>query len=134
MTREEAQAFLTVASEMRPQLYPLFLMALRAGLRKGELIGVKWGDIQFGGDEDSNKYILVQHNYVQGRFTTPKSKKSRRVDLSKQLRRVLLEFPSKASTPLDANNLVHYHFAATGIRGPAPFSLFTICAIPSEVC
>jgi integrase len=132
MTREEAQAFLTAAIETRQELYPLFLMALRAGLRKGELIALKWGDIQFGGDDDSNRYILVQRNYVQGRFTTPKSKKSRRVDLSKQLRRALLElrdkrmleafmagrpsisddlvFPSKANTPLDANNLVHYHF------------------------
>jgi integrase len=26
-------------------------MALRAGLRQGELIAVKWGDIQFGASE-----------------------------------------------------------------------------------
>ena len=63
-------------------------MALRAGLRKGELLAVRWGDIQFGGDEDPNRYIYVQHNYVHGRFTTPKSKKSRRVDLSRELRGV----------------------------------------------
>jgi integrase len=65
----------------------LFLTALRAGLRNGQLIALKWGDIQFGeSPDDSNPYILVQRNYAQGRFTTPKSKKSRRVDLSKQLR------------------------------------------------
>jgi integrase len=74
----------------------------------------------------------VQHNFVHGKFTTPKSKKSRRVDLSRELRRVLLEvrdermleaflkgktnisdelvFPSKAGTVIDPNNLVHYHF------------------------
>jgi integrase len=38
-----------------------------------------------------NRYLLVQRNYSCGRFTTPKSKKSRRVDLSKQLRAALLE-------------------------------------------
>ena len=66
--------------------------ALRSGIRKGELIALKWGDIQFGeSDEDPNRYILVQRNYSHGRFTSPKSKKSRRVDLSRQLRAALLE-------------------------------------------
>jgi integrase len=132
MTREEAEAFLTSATEFCPDYHPLFLMALRAGLRKGELLA-KWGDIQFGSTEDdSNRYIFVQRNFVQGKFTTPKSKKSRRVDLSRELRRTLLElrdkrmleamlagrpsiaddlvFPSKAGTVIDPNNLVHYQF------------------------
>jgi integrase len=52
MTREEAQAFLDAAKEFCPDFYPLFLMALRAGLRRGELIALKWGDIQFGASED----------------------------------------------------------------------------------
>src|SRR6202030_2027115 len=133
MTREEAQVFLEAAKEFCPELHPLFLMALRAGLRKGELLAVRWGDIQFGtSDNDPNRYILVQRNYVHGRFTTPKSKKSRRVDMSRELRRVLLElrdkrmleafmkgktsiaedlvFPSKAGTVLDQSNLTNYQF------------------------
>jgi integrase len=133
MIRNEAEAFLTSATEFCPDYHPLFLMALRAGLRKGELLTVKWGDIQFGATEDdSNRYIFVQRNFVQGKFTTPKSKKSRRVDLSRELRRTLLElrdkrmleammaarpsiaddlvFPSKAGTVVDPNNLVHYQF------------------------
>jgi integrase len=133
MTRDEAEAFLTSATELCPDYHPLFLMAFRAGLRKGELLAVRWGDIQFGATEDdNNRYILVQRNFVQGKFTTPKSKKSRRVDLSRELRRTLLElrdkrmleamltgrpsiaddlvFPSKAGTVVDPNNLVHYQF------------------------
>ena len=133
MSRVEAEQFLASAKELCPDLWALFLMALRAGLRKGELIAVKWGDVQFGSSEDDhNRYLLVQRNFVHGKFTTPKSKKSRRVDLSRELRRVLLElrdtrllgammagktgiaddliFPSKAGTVLDPNNLVHYHF------------------------
>jgi integrase len=108
-------------------------MALRGGLRKGELIAIQWGDIQFGtSEEDPNRYIMVQHNCVYGIFTTPKSKKSRRVDLSRELRRALLQlrdkrmleafmngktsildelvFPSKTGTALDPSNLFHYHF------------------------
>ena len=77
---------------MSPDYYPLFLTALRAGLRRGELVALEFGDIQFGNnDEDPNRYILVRHNYVNREFTTPKSKKLRRVDLSRQLRSELLE-------------------------------------------
>jgi integrase len=124
---------LDAARELCPEYYPLFLAALRAGLRRGEVIALKWGDIQFGADEsDHNRYILVQRNYVNGKFTTPKSNKSRRVDLSRQLRRTLLElrdkrllevflqgktgiaddliFPSKTGTVLEASNLIHYYF------------------------
>lgn len=96
MTRDEAESFLAAVREVCPDWYPFFLTALRTGLRRGELIALKWGDIQFGEDEsDPNRYILVQRNYVCGRFTSPKSKKSRRADLSKQLRRVLLEMRDK---------------------------------------
>ena len=109
-------------------LYPSFLTALRAGLRRGELIALKWGDIHFGTSEaDSNRYIFVQHNWVCGEFTTPKSKKPRRVDLSRQLRQTLmilrdqrlseafaegrttvagdLVFPSQAGTPVKPDNI-----------------------------
>jgi integrase len=92
MTREEADRFLTAVGEVCPEWFPFFLTALRTGLRKGELIALKWGDIQFGqGPEDSHRYILLQRNYSHGRFTSPKSKKPRRVDLSRQLRAVLLD-------------------------------------------
>src|SRR4029077_4554467 len=54
------------------------------------------GDIQFGtSDNDPNRHILVQRIYVHGRLTTPKSKKSRRVDMSRELRGVLLELRDK---------------------------------------
>ena len=67
------------AREARPQYYPLFLTALRGGLRRGELVALRWGDFQFGQNgEDANRYILVLRNYVYGRFTSTKSKKPRR--------------------------------------------------------
>ena len=133
LTRPEADRLLRAAEEYCPRYYPLFLTALRAGLRQGELVALRWGDIQFGNSaEDPHRYIMVQHNYVRGQFTTPKSKKSRRVDLSRQLRQVLLDlrdrrlleaftqgktsiadglvFPSRVGRVLDPNNLVHRYF------------------------
>ena len=133
LSRYEAEQFLRSAEEICPVHYPLFLTALRAGLRRGELIALQWGDIQFGtGEEDSNRYIFVQRNWVSGRFTSPKSKKNRRVDMSRQLRAVLIElrdrrlleaflkdkksisddlvFPSEAGTVLQPENLYHRYF------------------------
>ena len=53
---------------------------------------MEWEDIQFGESEkDTNRHILVRHNYTHGKFTSPKNRKERRVDLNKELRRVLIE-------------------------------------------
>ncbi len=143
LTTLEVKQFLKAAQEFSPDYHPLFLMAVRAGLRRGELVAVQWGDVQLGGDdEDSNRFILVQHNYVRREHTTTKSKKSRRVDLSRELRRVLVElrdkrlleaylkgnndisaeliFRSPERTILDPDNLYHRVFlpvlAKAGIR------------------
>jgi integrase len=91
MTAVEAEAFLAALCDRDPDYYPLFLVALRCGLRQGELIALRWSDIQLGADEnDRNRYIFVQRNYSHGKFTTPKSRTSRRrVDISKQVRAVL---------------------------------------------
>jgi integrase len=65
---------------------------LRAGLRQGEILGLRWGDFQFGLIEaDPNRYILVQRRWYRGRFSTPKGNRTRRVDMSKELRQALME-------------------------------------------
>jgi integrase len=135
LTSIEANQFLEAAKQVCPDYHALFLMALRAGLRRGELVALQWGDIQVGSDEeDTNRFIVVQHNYVRREHTTTKSKKSRRVDLSRELRRVLVElrdrcllaafldgkddisaklvFPSPEGSILDPDNLYHRYFQA----------------------
>jgi integrase len=92
---EEVELFLSSAKEYCPDYHPLFLIALRAGLRQGEILGLKWGDFQFGRDEDdTNRYILVQRRWYRGTFGTPKGGKARRVDMSRELRGVLLQLRS----------------------------------------
>ena len=133
LTAGEAEQLLSKAKATCSfQDYALLMTALRAGLRRGELVALKWGDLQFAADnEDPNRYILVQRNYdyrwVRA-FTTTKSKKPRRVDMGRELRGVLLElqderlikaftegqdsiadelvFPSEVGTPLEINNFV----------------------------
>jgi integrase len=89
LTREEAQLFLE-AADVDFQL--LLLTLLRTGMRWSEAAAIRWGDIQFGrSEEDQNRFIWVRRNWVQGKFTSLKSKKTRRIDLSRQLRQALLE-------------------------------------------
>lgn len=143
LTTEEAHSFLEAARELCPEYYALFLVALRAGLRRGELVALQWGDLQMGRDEsDANRFFMISHNFVHREHTTTKSKKSRRVDMSREVRRVLAElrdqklltafasgkhdisdewvFPGPDGGILDPDNLYHRYFlpvlAKAGIR------------------
>ena len=59
----------------------MFLCALRTGLRFGELAGLQWGDLDFGG-----RFIEVRRTLHEGgRTELPKNGKIRRVDMSRQL-------------------------------------------------
>src|SRR5262245_51108572 len=80
LTREECEVLLKAARQYAPDIYPLLLCALRTGLRLGELLALQWGDVDFNG-----RFIEVRRNLVAGRVTSPKSGKSRRVDMSTQL-------------------------------------------------
>jgi integrase len=77
---EEKAAFEEAIQKHFPRYYPLFLCALRTGMREGELIALKPGDLDFNGG-----FIEVKRNYVRGDITTPKNGKTRRVDMSDQL-------------------------------------------------
>jgi len=130
LTRDETQLFLE-AVDADFQL--LFLTLVRTGMRWGEAAALRWGDIQFGkNQEDQNRFIWVRRNWVKGKFTSPKSKKTRRIDLSRQLRSTLLEaraasmlnaylkgqanlsddlvFPSEAGSVLDHSNVYSRYF------------------------
>jgi len=60
-------------------LEPIITTALNTGMRKGEILALRWTDVDF-----DNDYIKVRH-------TISKSKKSRKVPISSYLRRLLLE-------------------------------------------
>ena len=66
--------------------YPFLLLLARTGLRLGEAAALRWGDVDLHGG-----FLEVRRAFVMGRLTTPKNKKTRRVDLSTQLRATLTE-------------------------------------------
>ncbi len=62
----EIQAFLEAAS---PEYRPFFTTAVLTGLRLGELLGLKWSDINF-----RTSQIHVRRAYVLEQFTEPKTR------------------------------------------------------------
>jgi len=85
LQRQEADALLNTAVST-PWLYSVILCFLRAGLRRGELIGLQLWDLDF-----ENKALLVRRSVTRGRVGRPKSGKTRRVDMSPQLCQTLLQ-------------------------------------------
>ncbi|MFC1799181.1 tyrosine-type recombinase/integrase [Thermodesulfobacteriota bacterium] len=81
---EEKATFEETLKNHFPGYYPLFLTALRTGMRLGELIALKPGDIDFNGN-----FIEVRRSASRGIIGRPKSGKIRRVDISTELKKVL---------------------------------------------
>lgn len=90
LTRDEARAFLDTLAEHFLRYHPFFLCALRTGMRLGELLALEWGDIDFRGG-----FIEVRRSFTHGHYTTPKSGKTRRIDVSPQLAETLKDLKTE---------------------------------------
>ncbi len=69
LSSEQAKVFLDTARGER--LEALYVLAIHTGLRQGELLGLKWEDLD-------NGYLYVQRSLSHGKFNAPKTAKSRR--------------------------------------------------------
>jgi integrase len=127
LDREHVRAFLATVSGER--LEALYVVAITAGLRQGELLGLKWEDV----DLDAGT-LQVRRTLSEARsgriFEAPKSGKGRRVRLTRMATEALrghrkrqvekklrlgslwqengLVFPSQVGTPLGGRNLIRH--------------------------
>ena len=109
----------------------LFLMAIMTGARQGELLGLKWGDLDL-----EKKQVYIQRTFNNGREFPTKTKGSKRkIDLSPTLLTELkkwklacpktkpdprnpdgpeieieLMFPNEAGEHIDKNNMIKRYF------------------------
>jgi len=86
-TVEEQRLILRVSYDHDPRLYPLYLIAFRAGLRQSELLTLKPEDLDF-----HHRFIYVRRNLSRRVITTPKSGEGRKVDMSLQVAEVLKHY------------------------------------------
>ncbi len=127
---EEMQLFLKAARE---PFKTLFLAAIMTGMRRGELLGLQWGDI----DWNSNTIFVRRSLYFakrkempsgsaesRWRFMTPKSKRSiRAIVMSPAMKEALeihrikcpvgpcdLVFPNKEGNPMDPSGMINREF------------------------
>jgi len=132
----------------------LYHLAIKIGMRKGELLGLKWTDLDW-----NRGTILIQRQVqrVTGQamvFMSPKTKAGRRtIPLGEETLRVLREhrtnqtlereaagsqwrefdliFPSSVGTPQSPSNLLKVFMSILKLPG-LPVIRFTICVIPQH--
>lgn len=91
LSQEEASQLLSYAQEHAPDLYPMIAMALLTGLRKGELFGLRWRDIDFKG-----RRIDVERSYCN----VTKGGTARHLRLPAALEPILVDWRKRCpSTP-----------------------------------
>ncbi len=109
LTTEQAKQLLAVAKKTQPKLYALYTLAITTGMRQGELLGLKWADI----DLDSG-VLRVQRTVFNGVVNPPKTNKSRRsIKLTRAARHALIEHPrtsewvfsSRVGTSISVHNV-----------------------------
>ena len=86
LTKEELSRLLESCRENFSDHYVMVLTLARTGMRLGEVLALQWGDIDF-----HNRFIHVRRGFARGKIETPKSGKSRPVDISLQLAATLQE-------------------------------------------
>lgn len=80
LTRNETKKLLDACIKHYSDHYPMLLTLCRTGMRLGEVIALKWGDIDF-----ANQFILVRRSRSKSHTSTPKNDRYRNVDMSQQL-------------------------------------------------
>lgn len=83
---------------------PLYLTAAMTGLRQGELIALRWKDVDWKAG-----LIRVRRNYTRGRFGTPKTKRSSRAVPMPERVAAVLKQHFKRSSYTGADDLVFCH-------------------------
>jgi integrase len=107
LTADEIEALLRAVPldhPYGPTDHALYLTAVMSGLRQGELLALRWRDIDWMAGR-----VRVRRNYVRGHWVTPKSKRGiRSVPLADRLAGELERHFQRSNYP-DDDNLVFPH-------------------------
>lgn len=113
----QIKVFLDLAKIHTPTYYSFFATALFTGMRRGELLALEWGDIDF-----KNAKIKVNKQIYKGIKQTTKTNKERIIDIPENLLMILQEhkrnctrlsklvFHNKEGKPVHPYNMEHAYF------------------------
>lgn len=76
MTLEEVAAFVALAHDEEPDIYVAVLLSARLGLRRGEALGLKWGDVDL---EEGRVWVRRSMYQVPGEAPGEKETKTNKV-------------------------------------------------------
>lgn len=117
--KEEIQNLLNDVEVNDPGFYPLLLVAICTGARRGEVLGLRWQDVDF-----KESKIHIRRSLVLGKLSEPKTRAAtRHIDMGKSLASTLrkhkvscppsdmdLVFPATNGSPMNAANTIRRHF------------------------
>lgn len=138
LTEEQAYRLFAHAERVGSRWRYYYVVAIRAGLRPGEMLGLRWGDLNLSSDPASLRVRRTLDTHGPAEFGPPKSDASRRTVVlhyeaaeALQAQREMLEgeglpagardlvFPSETGSPMNSGNLrkrhLHRHLAEAGL-------------------
>jgi integrase len=106
-TRDDFEVLAAAAKRCGPDVEMAIQLGARAGLRAGEIVGLRASDVPADRDE-----LLIQRSIWRGKVHAPKSGKPRRVPVSRELAAAIRERPSgyvlnDDGAPLTGRQLAH---------------------------
>lgn len=87
----------------------LFLVALKTGMREGELFGLTWGDVDL-----TEKLVHVRRSYTDGHLSVPKNHEIRDVPITDDVVDLLGAWWGECGSPTEGNVLVLAGGSKTG--------------------
>ena len=143
LSQEQARKLIAAAYEIEDRYAALYVVALHTGLREGELLGLRWEDLEL---DTATPTLQVRRTLSQTRtghkFELPKSGKGRSIKLSKKATDALrrhrakqaetklrlgslwqdngLVFPTTTGTTMSGTNLLGRHFKPLLKRAELP--------------
>lgn len=124
LTDAQARHFFRASEAAGSRWRNYYVAAIRTGLRPGEMLGLRWGDLDLDGDPGSLRVRRTLDAHREAVFNPPKTARSRRaVALHREAKGTFLSqramlrreglpagqkdlvFPSSAGTPMKSDNL-----------------------------
>jgi integrase len=150
LNADQVRALLDASEEADDRLRTFYAVAVRTGMRPGEMLALRWSDVDLDANAGGNATARINRSLSDGEFTAPKTARSRRrITLSpatvaalKSHRKRQLEermskaglwedhdlvFPSSVGTPKSQRNLNREFKAAAKRAGlPEHFKLYDL--------